>query len=530
MPPGGLTPQASTIRQVAELVGQLDPNQTRELQVILQERLSSQARMVPEYFGDFPRPQSGVGFFGDGPTLPGLPAPINATGSGEAQDSWSSGRPVDVFAKTEKWLTPAPVPDTSKWASRESEIMGFSEYLSMLTSWAAQASLEFAQEIEQSSRWNGVLHWDALSGPAKNRSTRLLAILRNAFVGHARTTMLINAFLEGVSLDAHTGALDLRVARDQVSNGYELLRQMTVEYSLQSRSEALALRTALVSKTFSVKSSEGGNSQVADVIRRIDYEAARFSRLLGTLPPSVDATGLGMPEADLLLLLLKNLPDHVRSFVLHHASGESYMAYRRAARNYEERQRLFGDSKFGKPLSQVFGQSGAQSTEMPKGDFSDDPEGGINAMGQTPKCGKCGSRKHSTADCATDLSKVRCFRCNSHGHIGANCPNSRKTGNSESSGNSGFVSGKGNGKQKGKGKQNGKGKSKDSKGKGYGKKGKLNEISEEGSWWPEDSSWWDDSSWHGLMRVGTNLNGSMSQNMIGILAKTLVSKRIMSEV
>ena len=45
MPPGGLTPQASTIRQVAELVGQLDPNQTRELQVILQERLSSQARI-----------------------------------------------------------------------------------------------------------------------------------------------------------------------------------------------------------------------------------------------------------------------------------------------------------------------------------------------------------------------------------------------------------------------------------------------------------------------------------------------------
>ena len=121
--------QASTIRQVADLVGQLDPNQTRELQVILQERLSNQARMVPEYFGDFPRSQSGVGFFGDGPTLPGLPAPNNAAGSGEAQDSWSSGRPVDVFAKTEKWLTPAPVPDTSKWSSRESEIMGFSEYL-----------------------------------------------------------------------------------------------------------------------------------------------------------------------------------------------------------------------------------------------------------------------------------------------------------------------------------------------------------------------------------------------------------------
>ena len=158
--------------------------------------------------------------------------------------------------------------------------MGFSEYLSMLVSWAAQASLEFSQEIEQASRWNGILHWDSLSGPAKNRSTRLLAILRNAFVGHARTSMLISAFLEGGSLDAYTGSLDLKVARDQVSNGYELLRQMTAEYSLQSRSEALSLRTSLVSRTFQMKSSDGGNSQVADVIRKIDYEAARYARLL----------------------------------------------------------------------------------------------------------------------------------------------------------------------------------------------------------------------------------------------------------
>ena len=144
-----------------------------------------------------------------------------------------------------------------------------------------------------------------------------------------------------------------RVARDQVSNGYELLRQMTAEYSLQSRSEALSLRTSLVSRTFQIKSSDGGNSQVADVIRKIDYEAARYARLLATLPPSVDATGLGMPEADLLLLLLKNLPEQVRSFVLHHATGESYMAYRNAARHYEERQRLFGEPKFGK-VSQIF--------------------------------------------------------------------------------------------------------------------------------------------------------------------------------
>ena len=34
----------------------------------------------------------------------------------------------------------------------------------------------------------------------------------------------------------------------------------------------------------------------------------------------------------------------------------------------------------------------------------------------------------------------------------------------------------------------------------------------------------------GLMHVGTSLNGSMSQNMIGILVKIRVSKKVMLEV
>ena len=245
------------IRHVAELVGQLDPNQTRELQLILNERMTDQAaRMVPEYFGEIPRHPGRVGFFGEGPSLPGA----QALPSGEGYDSWYGNRPLDVFAKSEKWLTPAPVPDTSKWVNRETEIMGFSEYLSMLTSWAAQASLEFAQEIEQASRWGGVLHWGSLSGPSKNRSTRLLAILRNAFLGHSRTSMLISAFLEGGSLDSHVGVVDPRVARDPTANGYELLRQLTSEYSLQSRAEALALRTTLVNRTFNLKSESSGTS------------------------------------------------------------------------------------------------------------------------------------------------------------------------------------------------------------------------------------------------------------------------------
>lgn len=117
-----------------------------------------------------------------------------------------------------------------------------------------------------------------------------------------------------------------------------------------------------------------------------------------------------MPEADLLLLLLKNLPEQVRSFVLHHASGESYMAYRSAARNYEERQRLFGDPKFGKQVNQIFGQTNPQQVEETPWNEHDGLETGINAVGQEGKCSKCGSRKHTSQECTTDFCQSPLFQ------------------------------------------------------------------------------------------------------------------------
>ncbi len=293
----------------------------------------------------------------------------------------------DVFSKTEKWLTPAPVPDFEKWSGREGPT-GFADYVTQLSSWAAQASLEFSQEIVQALRWSASITWESLSSAQRSRATRLLSILRAAFLGHARTAMLINAFTEGVSLEGRL-TLDPMIVRNQTANGYELLRQLTQEYSLQTRAEAVALRTVLATKTFSLKVGETSSSnQVADIIRRIDYEAAKYIRLLSTLPSSIDST--------------------------------------QAARNWEERQRLFGDRKFGF-VKQVFdkGSEGQGSTVMLANGSDGENGGNINAVGTKQKCQKCGSRKHSTSECSTDLSKVRCFRCNLHGHIGIKCPQSK---------------------------------------------------------------------------------------------------------
>ena len=125
--------------------------------------------------------------------------------SGGGQDDYQYSGSRDVFAKAEKWLAPAPIPDVSPWNNREAEITGFSDYLTQLCSWAAQASIDFSREIGQAARWPDVLKWESLTREQQNRSTRLLAMLRAAFTSHPRTSMLTNAFIEGVSLDGNLG-------------------------------------------------------------------------------------------------------------------------------------------------------------------------------------------------------------------------------------------------------------------------------------------------------------------------------------
>ena len=67
-------------------------------------------------------------------------------------------------------------------------------------------------------------------------------MLRSAFGSHPRTLTLINAFSEGINLCSADVGVNTEL---QASNGFELVRQLTLEYSIRTRSEALSSRTAL---------------------------------------------------------------------------------------------------------------------------------------------------------------------------------------------------------------------------------------------------------------------------------------------
>ena len=494
MPSGGMT-QASKLQQIAELVGSLDANQTRTLQQMLGERLTSQVRMNPEFFGDIPR-NSGEPFVPD--------QNRDVLGGYGYGNFGGKGAALDAFSKSEKWLTPAPVPAVETWRSRDLEILGWSEFATQLVAWAAQGSEEFANEISHAIRWHSPIVWDSLSRPQKNRSTRLFSILKAAFSTHPRTSMIISAFSEGLNVYGNSQSFSMLTEGEMKSNGYELVRQLTQEFSLRSRAEALSLRTSLAAKSFTLAASETTvGTVVSDTIRKLDYECSRYGRLVSTLPSHVDSTGLMLPEADMLMILLRSLPPTVRDYCLHHSGGETFQDYKQTAKRWEEQQRLFQEvyGNQGKKVHQLTEESKSGVEWYSLEDPSNESE--LNAV-SGDKCSRCGSKKHKTDSCTVDMSKVKCFSCGGSGHIGANCPEKRKgASNQVNQGgkwSKGKAEGKGKGGKSGKGKEASKGgKSSGGKGKkGYGKKGKLNETIETDpvDMWYEEGDWWFDADWN----------------------------------
>ena len=370
-PPGGLTPQASVLQQIAQLVGSLNSGQTRELQQMLAERTQTESRQLPEFFGDLPRAVA------VDPFVPDV--------SGDVWNSEETRRDsLDAFSKSEKWLSPAPVPLVESWRSRELEILGWSDYLTQVISWSAQRSELFSNEIAQAAKWPTVIDWNTLTKPQRSRSTRLYAILKSAFVAHPRTSMLISVFGEGMNLVSE-GVFGAMPVSQASSNGYELLRQLSLEFCLRSRGEALAMRTSLAAKSFVLSASDTTvGSVVSDTIRKLDFECSRFNKLLSTLPPNVDPTGLNLPEADILLILLRSLPSVVRDFCLHHSTGDRLQAYRRSAMRWEEQQRMFqevgqGQSKKVSQLSEL--DSSSPQAEMYRLDTWDEGSWDVSAVG-----------------------------------------------------------------------------------------------------------------------------------------------------
>ena len=129
-----------------------------------------------------------------------------------------------------------PVTHAEKWSTREQEVAGFADCVVSLQSWATLASVVFAEEIGMCVRWPDTIWQHSLNEEQKTRSVRLYGLLKAAFLDHARATLMIQAFSEGLPLDGFLA--DPARSLGNVNCGYELLRQLAQQFSLRSRAEA----------------------------------------------------------------------------------------------------------------------------------------------------------------------------------------------------------------------------------------------------------------------------------------------------
>ena len=339
----GNSSQGDSVSLIRRLLQTMGP---REVQMVFQsagDQLSSgRSLFIPERLG---QAQEEVG----GEFLPDergmvLPGPRSSNDKSDERDA---------FSRNEKWIGAPPIPPCERWKNREDEIVGFSTYVAELSSWASQGSVSFGKDIEQSARWNAPIAWIKLSREQQSRAVRLCAILRSAFSQHGRISLLISGFLEGLDIEPGYSSGDVfGNTSTYLGNGYELLRlrQLSREFCLRSRSAALSLRAQLMAKELKADSA-AGSACISDVICQNDVACARYMRMISTL--TGDLSGLKVEDSDQLTMLVKSLPSEARTYTLPQSSGESYGAYRLAARKFEHQHRLFRELQMSR--KPVFG-------------------------------------------------------------------------------------------------------------------------------------------------------------------------------
>ena len=112
-----------------------------------------------------------------------------------------------------------------------------------------------------------------------------------------------------------------------------------------------------------IDQSDCESSNYPEIVRKIESEQHKYSKLLNSLDSDVHAQGLELQKADLVMVLLRSLPEKCRSYCLLHGDSDSFEDLKRIALKYEVQQRVWSEGS-GSKLNPVKGKGGDERVTL----------------------------------------------------------------------------------------------------------------------------------------------------------------------